>query len=109
MLFIMFSMAGIPFFVGFWAKLSVLQAAWQAGYFKLVVAAVMLSLVGAFYYLRVVKLMYMDEPIEKAALQPQADMQLVMSLNGLAIVLLGVLPGPLMTMCQTAIQQSLKL
>jgi NADH-quinone oxidoreductase subunit N len=109
MLFIMFSMAGIPFFIGFWAKLSVLQAAWQAGYFKLVVAAVMLSLVGAYYYLRVVKLMYMDEPIEKASLQPQADMQLVMSLNGLAIVLLGVLPGPLMTMCQTAIQQSLKL
>jgi NADH-quinone oxidoreductase subunit N len=108
MLFIMFSMAGIPFFIGFWAKLSVLQAAWQAGYFKLVVAAVMLSLVGAYYYLRVVKLMYMDEPIETARLQPPEDMKLIMSLNGLAIVLLGVLPGPLMTMCQTAIQQSLK-
>ncbi|MGB8338362.1 MAG: NADH-quinone oxidoreductase subunit NuoN [Burkholderiales bacterium] len=109
MLFIMFSMAGIPFFIGFWAKLSVLQAAWQAGYFKLVVAAVMLSLVGAYYYLRVVKLMYMDEPIETAPLQPQEDMKLIMSLNGIAIVLLGVLPGPLMSMCQTAIQQSLKL
>ena len=108
MLFIMFSMAGIPFFIGFWAKLSVLQAAWQAGYFKLVVAAVMLSLVGAYYYLRIVKLMYMDEPIETAKLQPQDDMKYIMSLNGLAIVLLGVLPGPLMTMCQTAIQQSLK-
>jgi NADH-quinone oxidoreductase subunit N len=108
MLFIMFSMAGIPFFIGFWAKLSVLQAAWQAGYFKLVVAAVMLSLVGAYYYLRVVKLMYMDEPIEIARLQPPEDMKLIMSFNGLAIVLLGVLPGPLMMMCQTAIQQSLK-
>jgi NADH-quinone oxidoreductase subunit N len=108
MLFIMFSMAGIPFFIGFWAKLSVLQAAWQAGFTKLVVAAVMLSLIGAYYYLRVVKLMYMDEPIDKAPLQPQDDMKLIMSLNGLAIVALGVLPGPLMTMCQTALQQSLR-
>ena len=108
MLFIMFSMAGIPFFIGFWAKLSVLQAAWQAGFTKLVVAAVMLSLIGAYYYLRVVKHMYMDEPIDKAPLQPQADMQLIMSLNGLAIVLLGALPGPLLTMCQTALQQSLR-
>ncbi|MGB9149154.1 MAG: NADH-quinone oxidoreductase subunit NuoN [Burkholderiales bacterium] len=108
MLFIMFSMAGIPFFIGFWAKLSVLQAAWQAGFTKLVVAAVMLSLVGAYYYLRVVKLMYMDEPVDKAPLQAQTDMRFIMTLNGLAILLLGVLPGPLMSVCQAAIQQSLR-
>jgi NADH-quinone oxidoreductase subunit N len=109
MLFLMFSMAGIPFFVGFWAKLAVLQAAWQAGFGWLVVVAVMLSLIGAFYYLRVVKLMYMDAPGDTNALAPQADMKFFLSLNGLAVVALGVLPGPLMTLCQMSIQHSLKL
>jgi NADH-quinone oxidoreductase subunit N len=109
MLFLMFSMAGIPFFVGFWAKLAVLQAAWQAGFGWLVVVAVMLSLIGAFYYLRVVKLMYMDAPSDSSALAPQTDMKFFLSLNGLAVIALGVLPGPLMALCQTSIQHSLKL
>ncbi len=109
MLFLMFSMAGIPFFIGFWAKLAVLQAAWQAGYGWLVVVAVMLSLVGAYYYLRVVKLMYMDAPTDTTPLTPQADMRIAMSLNGLLVAVLGLMPGPLMSLCQMSIQQSLKL
>jgi NADH-quinone oxidoreductase subunit N len=107
MLILMFSLAGIPPTVGFFAKLSVLQAVLEADKTWLVVVAVMLSLIGAFYYLRVVKLMYFDEPQDTTPLTPQADMSILLGANGLAVLLLGVLPGPLLTFCVRAVQQSL--
>ena len=107
MLLLMFSMAGVPPTVGFYAKLSVLQAALQAGYLWLVVAAVLMSVVGAFYYLRIVKLMYFDAPQDTAPLRPQADMSLLMSANGLGVLALGLLPQPLMALCAYSIQHSL--
>lgn len=109
MLLLMFSMAGVPPTVGFYAKFSVLNAAVQAGYVPLVVLAVLFSLVGAFYYLRVVKLMYFDAPEshEKITLQP--DSGLLISINGLAVLLLGILPGTLMSVCAVSVQQSLLL
>ena len=107
MLLVMVSMAGIPPTVGFYAKLSVLQAALQAGYLWLVVAAVLLSVIGAFYYLRIVKLMYFDEPTDTAPIQAHADMSVLLSVNALAILALGILPQPLMALCANAIKQML--
>jgi NADH-quinone oxidoreductase subunit N len=107
MLLLMFSMAGIPPTVGFYAKLSVLQAVVEAGLVWLAVVAVLFSLVGAFYYLRIVKLMYFDEPLQSAPIEGSADMRLALSVNGLAILVLGILPGPLMNLCAVAIQASL--
>lgn len=104
MLLAMFSMAGVPPTIGFYAKLSVLKAALDAGYVALVVFAVLMSVVGAFYYLRVVKLMYFDEPAETAAIQASADHRLLLSANGLGLLLLGVVPGPLMSWCARALQ-----
>jgi len=103
----MFSMAGLPPTVGFYAKLSVLQAAFAAGYVWLAVAAVLLSLIGAFYYLRVVKLMYFDPPQESVPIASQPDMGLLLSANGLALLVLGVAPQPLMAICIASIQYSL--
>lgn len=107
MLLLMVSMAGIPPTVGFYAKLSVLSAAVDAGFLWLAVFAVLMSVIGAFYYLRIVKLMYFDEPVDEVPLQATADVQLVMSANGLAVLALGILPQPLMAMCATAIKQML--
>jgi NADH-quinone oxidoreductase subunit N len=107
MLLLMFSMAGVPPTVGFYAKLSVLQAVINAGYLWVAVVAVMFALVGAFYYLRVVKLMYFDTPLDTAPIRPRADVRLVMSVNGLAMLVLGILPGPLMALCLYSIQVSL--
>ncbi|MCA1979149.1 MAG: NADH-quinone oxidoreductase subunit NuoN [Thiobacillus sp.] len=99
MLLLMFSMAGIPPTVGFYAKLSVLQAVVEIGYVWLAVAAVVFSLIGAFYYLRIVKLMYFDEPHEPLPVAASPDTRLVMSANGLAVLALGILPQPLMAVC----------
>ena len=107
MLLIMFSLAGIPPAVGFYAKLSVFQAVIDRGMLWLAVVAVLFSLVGAFYYLRVVKLMYFDEPLERAPLSSSADVRALISANGLAVLVLGLLPGGLMELCQRAIQGSL--
>jgi NADH-quinone oxidoreductase subunit N len=107
MLLLMFSMAGVPPTVGFYAKLSVLQAVINAGYVWLAVAAVMFALVGAFYYLRVVKLMYFDTPLDAEPIRPRNDVHVVMSLNGLSMLFLGIVPGPLMALCLYAIQVSL--
>jgi NADH-quinone oxidoreductase subunit N len=107
MLITMFSMAGLPPTVGFYAKLSVLQAVFAAGYAWLAVVAILLSLIGAFYYLRVVKLMYFDVAEDTAPIRPHPDMRLVLSANGLAILLLGILPQPLMALCIASIQYSL--
>jgi NADH-quinone oxidoreductase subunit N len=107
MLLLMFSMAGIPPTAGFFAKLSVLQAALEVGYVWLVVVAVMLSLIGAFYYLRVVKLMYFDAPTDETPITPQADMHVLIGANGIAVLLLGMLPNSLMALCVNAIRLSL--
>ncbi len=107
MLLLMFSMAGVPPTVGFYAKLTVLQSALAAGYLWLAVAAVLLSVIGAFYYLRVVKLMYFDAPVHNHPITAQMDARLLMSVNGLAVLALGLMPQPLMVLCAQAIQRSL--
>jgi NADH-quinone oxidoreductase subunit N len=107
LMLVMFSLAGLPILIGFWAKLAVLQAAFEAGYTGLVVAAVLFSVVGAFYYLRVVKLMYFDDPVDTALIVTTADQRALMTLNGLAVLVLGVVPGWLLAVCQRAIQASL--
>ncbi|KIO48963.1 NADH-quinone oxidoreductase subunit NuoN [Nitrosospira sp. NpAV] len=106
-LLLMFSMAGIPPTVGIYAKLSVLQAVLSAGYIWLAVVAVLFSLIGAFYYLRIVKLMYFDEPETDAPLLPESDVKLLISANGLAILAFGLFPQALMALCAYAIQQSI--
>ena len=93
MLMLMFSMAGVPFFVGFFAKFLVLQAVVAAGHLWLAVFAVMFSLVGAFYYLRVVKVMYFDAPTDSAPIEAPRDMRYLLSANGIAVALLGLLPA----------------
>ena len=108
MALLMLSMAGLPPAVGFYAKLSVLWAVIDAGYVWLAVFAVLMSLIGAFYYLRVVKLMYFDDPVDTAPLAPAAGMQWVMSVNGLAMLVLGIVPGWLMSICEYSIALSLQ-
>ncbi|MHB1143903.1 MAG: NADH-quinone oxidoreductase subunit NuoN [Thiobacillus sp.] len=106
MLLLMFSMAGIPPTVGFYAKLAVLQAVVEIGYVWLAVAAVLFSLVGAFYYLRIVKLMYFDAPHDTEAISACPDARVIMSANGLAVLALGILPQPLMAVCVYAVGAS---
>jgi NADH-quinone oxidoreductase subunit N len=103
----MFSLAGIPPTVGFYAKLSVLQALVSTGtsfHIGLAVFAVVLSLIGAFYYLRVVKVMYFDAATDDSRIEAPADARTVLSLNGAAVLVLGLLPGGLMAMCAQAIR-----
>ena len=107
MLMMMFSMAGIPFFVGFFAKFSVLQAVVAAGYMWLAIVAVLFSLIGAFYYLRVVKMMYFDPPADTSPLTAGMDMRILISANGLAVALLGIFPQMLMSLCAYALLRSL--
>ena len=102
----MFSLAGIPPMVGFYAKLSVLQALVASGqgiYIALAVFAVIMSLIGAFYYLRVVKVMYFDAPITATTVSAPLDVRAVLSVNGALVLLLGILPGGLMALCAQAI------
>lgn len=103
----MFSLAGIPPLVGFYGKLAVLQAlvaSSQGPYIGLAIFAVVMSLIGAFYYLRVVKVMYFDTPVQTAAISAPADARALLSINGLLVLVLGVLPGGLMTLCTQAVQ-----
>ena len=99
MMAIMFSMAGVPPFLGFWAKISVLQEAVNSGLLWLAVVGVVASVIGAFYYLRVVKVVYFDKPIDKTPLQASMDIRLTLSINGLAILALGLYPTALITLC----------
>ena len=106
----MFSLAGIPPTVGFYAKLAVLQSLVSTnvtGYIWLAVVAVVLSLLGAYYYLRVVKVMYFDEPVDAHPIEAGFDVRAVLSANGVAVLLLGILPGGLMALCVRAIVQAL--
>ena len=107
MLTMMFSMAGIPFFIGFFAKFSVLVAAVKAGYVGIVVFAVMMSLVGAYYYLRVVKLMYFDAPTDTAPIVAPIDARVLLSVNGLAVAFLGLFPDTVLMLCTTTLMRSL--
>jgi NADH-quinone oxidoreductase subunit N len=106
----MFSLAGLPPTVGFYAKFSVLQAIVVTnvtGYIVLAVAAVMFSLIGAFYYLRIVKVMYFDEPTDTAPIVASGEVKTLLSLNGAAVLLFGLLPGGLMALCVNAIGKAL--
>src|SRR6266849_161994 len=104
MLLLMFSLAGIPPTVGFYAKLSVLQAVLGAGHVWLALLAVLFALVGTFYYIRIVKLMYFDEPQDTARIDAKLDVSVLLSANGLAVLVLGILPQPLMQLCFYAIK-----
>ena len=108
LLIIMFSMAGVPPTLGFYAKFAVLQAALQAGFIWFVVFAVLMAVIGAFYYLRIVKLMYFDEPTDHTPIKSAIDMNLVLSINALALLVLGLMPQSLMTLCAYAITHSLQ-
>jgi NADH-quinone oxidoreductase subunit N len=106
MLLVMFSLAGMPPTIGFYAKLLVLQAAIKSGYVWLAVVGVMAALVGAFYYLRIVKLMYFDEPVDRSEIEARGDTRVLLSANGLALLFFGILPQPLMGLCAVALVQS---
>jgi NADH-quinone oxidoreductase subunit N len=107
MMAMMFSLAGIPPTVGFYAKLAVLEASLNAGLTWLVVLAVITSLFGAFYYLRIVKLMYFDSPLDNTPIESPLANRWLLAANGIAVLVLGVMPGPLMTLCLNAISHSL--
>jgi NADH-quinone oxidoreductase subunit N len=106
MLLTMFSLAGIPPTVGFYAKFMVFEAAVNEGFVWLAVIGVLASLYGAFYYLRIVKLMYFDDPVETAPVVARGDAQLLLSVNGLALLVLGILPQQLIGLCAIALTQS---
>jgi NADH-quinone oxidoreductase subunit N len=102
----MFSLAGVPPMVGFYAKLSVLQAllaSSQPVYIGLAVFAVVMSLIGAFYYLRLVKVMYFDAPTQSGTIEAGFDVRSVLSLNGALVLVLGIVPGGLMALCAQAV------
>jgi NADH-quinone oxidoreductase subunit N len=105
MMVLMFSFAGVPPLVGFWAKLRIIQALWETNHLGLVVVAVAMSVVGAFYYLRVVKLMYFDAPPDglPATLRPLGP-RFVIGVNAAAVLALGILPAPLLDLCSRVIQ-----
>ncbi len=121
MMLFLFSMAGVPPTVGFYAKLSVIQAVVDANVIWLAVFSVVMSVIGAYYYLRAIKLMYFDKPDEmpvsdsteslnlsqQAPIKPQLDFSVLLSLNGLAVLALGILPGTLMSLCLLAVRNSL--
>jgi len=106
MLLVMFSLAGLPPMVGFYAKFTVIEAAINAGFVWLAVLGVVTSLIGAFYYLRIVRLMYFDDPVDRSPLETRADTRTLLSANGLLLLLLGILPQPLMGICVIALTQS---
>ena len=107
MLMLMFSLAGIPPFMGFYAKFSVLQAVLGTGQLWLALVAVLFSLIGAYYYLRVVKVMYFDEPSETAPITVGVEMRVMLSLNGLVVLAMGIMPESLMNACLVAVTKTL--
>jgi NADH-quinone oxidoreductase subunit N len=104
MAILMFSLAGLPPFVGFWAKLGVVQAVLGVNMIWLAVVAVLFSVIGAYFYLRIVKLMYFDEPTDTTVIGGSALMRTVLSANALLVFGLGIIPGALLQICQRALQ-----
>src|ERR1700758_3546605 len=104
MMVLMFSLAGVPPFIGFWAKLRIFQALWETGHLWLGVLAAATSVVGAYYYLRVIKLMYFDEPAAEHPLAArEAGVRFTLGVNAAAVLALGLLPGPLLDLCDRLI------
>jgi NADH-quinone oxidoreductase subunit N len=103
MMLLMFSTAGVPPLVGFWAKLRIFQALWETHHLWLVIIAAAMSVVGAYYYLRVIKLMYFDEPAGTVPGAGSGGARLALCLNAAAVLLLGVLPAPLLNLCARVI------
>jgi NADH-quinone oxidoreductase subunit N len=103
MLLVMFGLAGVPPTIGFWAKLQVIAAVLDVGLTWLAALAVLMSVVGAFYYLRVVKLMYFDEPTSAGPVEARMAVRVLLSLNGLAILVLGLYPGALLRLCENVV------
>jgi NADH-quinone oxidoreductase subunit N len=99
MMMLMFSTAGVPPFVGFWAKIAVLGAVVDVGLTWLAAVAVLLSVVAAFYYLRIIKLMYFDEPSDTYNIEAGGTLQAVLSVNGVAVLALGIFPSVLLDLC----------
>jgi NADH-quinone oxidoreductase subunit N len=99
MMILMLSMAGVPPTVGFWAKLAVLSAVIDVNMVWMAIIAVFFSIIGIFYYLRVIKVMYFDDPTDTQALECGRDMQIALSTNGLAVLFLGLYPAALMSLC----------
>jgi NADH-quinone oxidoreductase subunit N len=100
MMLLMFSTAGVPPLVGFWAKLRIFQALWETNHLWLVIIAAAMSVVGVYYYLRVIKLMYFDDPVAPPSpVATAAGVRLTLSLNAAAVLVLGILPGPLLNLC----------
>ncbi len=102
MAMVMFSMAGVPVFVGFFAKWLVIKSALDAGMIWLAISAVVFSVVGAFYYLRVVKLMYFDDPVTGSSIDAPVDFRAIISLNGIMMLGLGIFSGSLIAVCMSS-------
>jgi len=99
MLILMFSMAGIPPLIGFYAKLTVIKSIVDVNLISIAIVAVLMSVIGAFYYLRIIKVMYFDTPEQHQVLEAPVDMQLMISANALAVLILGIFPGSLLALC----------
>jgi NADH-quinone oxidoreductase subunit N len=102
MAMVMFSMAGVPVFVGFFAKWLVIKAALDAGLVWLAILAVVFSVVGAFYYLRVLKLMYFDDPVTEAVIDAPVDFRAAISVNGIMMLGLGIFSSSLIAVCMSS-------
>ena len=102
MLFLMFSMAGVPPFLGFWSKWFVIKELVDSGFFVLAEAAVFFSIIGAYYYLRIVKIMCFDKPDTMRAIKASQQMRTVLTINGLLILIIGLSPNTLMNLCLSA-------
>lgn len=100
MMCLMFSTAGIPPFVGFWAKLQIFEALWASNHLALVVFAAAVSVIGVFYYLRVVKIMYFDAPGDLPTTERHTGVRLALGLNALAVLVLGLFPQSLLSLCE---------
>ncbi|WGZ93429.1 MAG: NADH-quinone oxidoreductase subunit NuoN [Candidatus Thiothrix putei] len=106
MMVFLFSMAGIPPTVGFYAKLSIIQSVMQAGYLWPAVFMVVMSVIGAYYYLRAIKMMYFDKPEQTTPIKAELDFNVLISVNGVLMVLLGLFPSALMGVCSAAMVAS---
>ena len=107
MTILMFSLAGVPPMMGFMAKWAVLQAVVDGGQLWLSVVAVMFSLIGAFYYLRIVKTIWFDEAVDASPIVVPGDMRAMLTLNGIGIVVLGIIPGSLLNACLHSMSKTL--